>query len=149
MVWGGVSEGGKTDLVVIEGSLNANKYVQEVLAPHVVPYAGAVGESFVLMDDNPRPHRGRAVDPFLDDQGVDRMEWPANSPDLNPIEHVWDQLKQAARRRVDQNTDLAALRRILHEEWAAIPQQRVRKLVQTMRKRCHQVIRARGGYTSY
>lgn len=82
-------------------------------------------------------------------QGVDRMEWPANSPDLNPIEHVWDQLKQAARRRVDQNTDLAALRRILHEEWAAIPQQRVRKLVQTMRKRCHQVIRARGGYTSY
>ena len=60
MVWGGVSEGGKTDLVVIEGSLNANKYVQEVLGPHVVPYAGAVGESFVLMDDNARPHRGRA-----------------------------------------------------------------------------------------
>jgi hypothetical protein len=149
MVWGGISEDGKTDLLVIEGNLNANRYVQEVLIPHVVPYAGAIGDGFVLMDDNARPHRGRVVDQFIDDQGIERMEWPANSPDLNPIELLWDQLKQAARRRIDDNTTLADLCHILQEEWAAIPQWRVSRLIRSMRNRCLQVIRSQGGHTSY
>lgn len=60
-----INKNGKTDLLVIEGNLNANRYVQEVLTPHVVPYAGAIGDGFVLMDDNAGPHRGRVVDRLL------------------------------------------------------------------------------------
>ena len=121
MVWGGISSGGKTDLVLIEGNLNGQRYITEILQSQVVPYAGAIGDEFILMDDSARPHRARVVDQFLEVQGVTRMEWPANSPDLNPIEHLWDQLKRAVRRRINQNTTLGALYQLLQEEWAALP----------------------------
>ena len=83
MVWGGISRGGKTDPVFIEGNLTARRYIDEVLEPMVVPYAGAIGQDFILQDDNARPHRAGIVRNFLDGEGIERMEWPALSPDLN------------------------------------------------------------------
>ena len=149
MVWGGISSGGKTDLVLIEGNLNGQRYITEILQSQVVPYAGAIGDEFILMDDSARPHRARVVDQFLEVQGVTRMEWPANSPDLNPIEHLWDQLKRAVRRRINQNTTLGALYQLLQEEWAALPPQSLSNLIDSMPDRCNQVLMNNGGYTSY
>ena len=149
MVWGGISSGGKTDLVLIEGNLNGQRYITEILQSQVVPYAGAIGDEFILMDDSACPHRARVVDQFQEVQGVTRMEWPANSPDLNPIEHLWDQLKRAVRRRINQNTTLGALYQLLSEEWAALPPQRLSDLIDSMPDRCNQVLMKNGGYTSY
>ena len=53
-------------------------------------YTAAVGPSFVLMDDNARLHRATIVDNFLESQWIARMECPAYSPNLNPIEDLWD-----------------------------------------------------------
>ncbi|GFV88938.1 transposable element Tcb2 transposase [Trichonephila clavipes] len=64
----------------------------EILRPIVVPYAAAIGDDFILMDDNSRPHRANLVDDSLFEEGIVRMEWPACSPNMNPIEHVWDAL---------------------------------------------------------
>ena len=72
----------------------------------------------------------------LQNLGVERMEWPAVSPDLNPIEYLWDQLGRAVRARVTNATMLADLRQILVEEWDAIPQQCMTRLVTSMRRRC-------------
>ncbi|GBM61859.1 hypothetical protein AVEN_265505-1 [Araneus ventricosus] len=68
----------------------AQRYRDEILRPIVVPYAAAIGDEYFLMDDNATPHRAFLLYNFLFDKGILRMDWLAYSPDMNPIEHVWD-----------------------------------------------------------
>ncbi|GFY36072.1 transposable element Tcb2 transposase [Trichonephila clavipes] len=89
LVYGGISIDGRTDLYIIrDGPLTARRYRDEILRPIVVPYAAAIGDDFILMDDNCRPPRANLVDDFLFEEGIVRMEWPACFPDMDPIEHV-------------------------------------------------------------
>ncbi len=59
-----------------------------VLNPHVKPYAGAVGEGFIHIHDNARPHTAGACTAYLDQQGIAVLDWPSKSPNLKPIEHL-------------------------------------------------------------
>ncbi|GBL80412.1 hypothetical protein AVEN_92309-1 [Araneus ventricosus] len=69
------------------------------------------------MDDNARPHRAAIVDNFLECEGIQRMEWPAYSPDLNPIENIWKALGQAVCRCFPPPAALSDLETALQEEW--------------------------------
>ncbi|GBM62442.1 Transposable element Tcb2 transposase [Araneus ventricosus] len=96
MVWAGIMLDGRTPLHVFErGSVTGVRYRDEILEPYVRLFRGAVGPEFILIDDNARPHRALLVDEFLESEDIHRMDWTARSPDLNPIEHVWDALGRA------------------------------------------------------
>ena len=138
-----------TSLVIGNGTLTALRYVNEILDVYVHPYAGAVGENFILMDDNARAHRARITDQYLEQATIVRMEWPARSPDLNPIEHAWDMLQTAVSSRLVQPASVQELRKALLEEWDQIPQYKIRRLISSMRRRCQAVIEARGHHTRY
>ena len=150
MVWAGISFHARTELVFIDGgSMTAHRYVAEVLEEHVVPYAPFVGNNFVLMHDNARPHTARIVTDYLLAVGITCMDWPALSPDLNVIEHIWDELSRRVKNRSPSPNTLGELQSALREEWGTIPQEFIQNLIMGMNRRMQAVINARGGNTHY
>ncbi|GFU82456.1 transposable element Tcb2 transposase [Trichonephila clavipes] len=82
----GIMINGRTRLHVVANGTMTGQIHDEVLLPHVRLFRGAVGDKFVFMDDNATCHRTLAVQDCLDSEGIQRLVWPARSPDLNPIE---------------------------------------------------------------
>ncbi|GFV12729.1 transposable element Tcb2 transposase [Trichonephila clavipes] len=124
------------DLYIIrDGPLTARRYRDEILRPIVVTYAAAIGDDFILMDDNCRPHRANLVEDFLFEEGIVRMEWPGCSPDMNPIEHVWDALGRRVAGLQPPPQTLQELERALLEEWDKIPQLVIKSIIDCMRQR--------------
>lgn len=93
IVWAEISFGNHTDLHVFHvRTLIGVRYRDKVLDPYARPYAGAIGNDFVLMDDNARNHRTVVVKVYLEGHGLERMKWLSHSPDLNPIIQFWNNL---------------------------------------------------------
>ena len=115
MVWGGVSQHHRTEPVVIAGNLNAVRYREDILLPHVVPFLQAHPD-MTLQHDNATSHTARSVQDFLQDRNVSVLPWPAKSPDLNPIDHVWDQLDRRLRARAIPPRNIWELAGALAEE---------------------------------
>ncbi|KAJ4426240.1 hypothetical protein ANN_27052 [Periplaneta americana] len=101
------------------------------------------------MHDNARPHIAHAVGDYLQEVGIHVLPWPARSPDMNPIEHVWDMLERRVKNRRPRPESLQELRRALGEEWELIPQEDIANQTESMPRRMDAVIQARGGNTRY
>ncbi|GFU92880.1 transposable element Tcb1 transposase [Trichonephila clavipes] len=150
MVWASIMINGRTCLhVVANETMTGQRYIDEVLLLHVRLFRGAVGDKFVFMDDNATCHRTLAVQDCLDSEGIQRLVWPARSPDLNLIENLWDALGRQVAGRNHPPTNKNTLIRALTEEWDKLPQQLLDNVVQCMVRRVECCITLHVGHIPY
>ncbi|GFV36087.1 transposable element Tc3 transposase [Trichonephila clavipes] len=90
--------------------------VNDILLPYVRLFRGAMGLQFLFMDDNAPCHRTVAAEQLLESEDIERMDWPARSPDLNTIEHVWDILGRRLAARTLPPVTIRELRLALQDE---------------------------------
>ena len=113
----------------------------------VVPYLQQHNVG-IFQHDNARPNTARHTQNILRIHDVNVLQWPAKSPDLSPIEHLWDHLGRQLRERHGIN-NIPYLERALRAELVRIPSQVIRKLICSMRRHCLAVLAANGGHTRY
>ena len=147
MVWAAIWTGGRSQLFVVQASLTGSVY-RDLLQHFVEEYRADLPEHWILQDDNAPPHRAAVVQEFKANQDIRSLPWPANSPDLNPIEHAWDCLGRAVRSH-PQATSIQQLADLLEREWDLIPQEFLDNLIRSMSSRVGAVLQSRGGHTRY
>lgn len=145
MVWGGIMFGQRTTLVHITGSLTSGRYVTQVVMPVVRPLVQAAAGT-LFQQDNARPHVARHTLNSLN--GIDILPWPAASPDLSPIEHVWAAIGRVVHRAPQPHT-VEELRAAVDSAWQAISQETINSLIDSMPRRLEACIAARGGHIAY
>lgn len=148
MVWGAIRFGWKSPLLIIDGNLTANRYMNTVLGAEVVPYVQQ-NNGAIFMHDNARPHVAQVCQDYLRDNNVQVLDWPPYSPDMNPIEHLWDHLDRKVRARHPPPQNHVQLRQALIEEWHRYPQFQVNRLIMSMPRRIRALRQANGGHTRY
>ena len=148
MLWGCFSAAGTGKLVRIEGKMNAAMY-RDILDENLLQSALDLrqGRRFIFQQDNDPKHTAKITKEWLHNNSVTVLEWPSQSPDLNPIEHLWRDLKMAVHQRLPSN--LTELERICKEEWQRIPKSRCEKLVASFPKRLMAVLDQKGASTKY
>ena len=119
MVWGGIMGRKKTNLIVVQGNLNVQGYINQILQPEAFTFLRRHGPA-ILMHDNSRPHVTRICRQFLNRNNVNVLPWPAVAPGMNPIEHIWDYLSRKVRAKGNVHS-LRDLENALIQEWNNIP----------------------------
>ncbi|KAG2459808.1 TC1A transposase, partial [Polypterus senegalus] len=148
MPWGCFSVVGNGRLVRIKGKMTAAMY-RDILDQNLLQSALdlRLRQRLIFQQDNDPKDRAKISKQWLQDNSVNVLEWPSQSPDLNLIEHHWRDLKMAVHRRFPSN--LMELERCCKEEWVKLAKDRCAKLVASYSKRLEAVITAKGTSTKY
>lgn len=119
MVWGAFSYFGVGPLYWIKERMDTVKY-RQILLDIMLPYATEnMPESWVFQQDNDPKHTARAIKLWLEENNVRLLEWPSQSPDLNPIEHLWQEIKTSLKGKCFKKKE--DLFEKIKEEWFRVP----------------------------
>lgn len=147
MVWGCFSRSGVGPLVKIDGIMDRFLY-KDILENNMLPHADEeMPLRWLFQQDNDPKHKSRFVQNWLNEHNVPLMDWPSQSPDLNPIENLWDHLDSKIRSHSISNKN--ELWEVLKTEWAAISSKDCTRLIDSMPRRCREVINSKGYSTKY
>ena len=151
MVWGCITSGGVGYLTEIEGIMDQHLY-KEILAGELadtIEYNELDEEKVIFQHDNDPKHTAKSVTQYLSEQEFRVMNWPAQSPDLNPIENCWSYVKQKLYSYPKPASGLIELWERMEEEWEKIPKEYIENLYLSMNRRMKACIKAKGYWTKY
>jgi hypothetical protein len=153
MIWGCMTYAGLGNMHEVEGRMNADQYIQildQSLLPTMRSMRDFPFEKLIFQQDNDPKHTSKKASKWIRDQGLELMKWPSQSPDLNPIEHMWTLLKKRLGSQYnDIPSSMRALAERTREQWGEITPQACQDLIESMPRRVAAVIKAKGGHTKY
>jgi DDE superfamily endonuclease len=151
MVWGCFGWNGVGVLTEVQGIMDKHQYV-EILEGGVLESFENLemeeGKRYFQQDNDPK-HASKLVQQWFEDQDIEVIGWPAQSPDINPIEHLWHILKMALKEYPEPPKGAHELWDRVVVEWSKIPVETCQKLIESMPRRIAAVIKAKGGHTKY
>jgi hypothetical protein len=159
MIWGCIWLGGRSEIIIMErdqiskgNGYSTWSYLRALEAGLLPVYKPGI----FFQQDNAKIHVSREAKEWFEEHGIWVIDWPAHSPDMNPIEHVWRALKSILHRQHadvhllgNNAADRALLRQWIQEAWWQIPQELIDRLVLSAGNRVHALRKAKGWYTKY
>lgn len=150
MIWSCISSKGMGRLYVVEGTMRQDQYrrvLETKLIPQLTDWFGNGPKIF--MHDGAPCHKAKSVSKYLDDHRIPVLRWPGNSPDMNPIENVWNCLKvELGKDNITNKTQL--IERIIHH-WHHNEKlaETARNCISSMPRRIAALLKAKGRSTKY
>lgn len=151
MLWGCITVHGIGFMCRIEGRMDSDLYTT-ILSDefmNTVNFYNLNKADIIFQQDNDPKHTSKLATKWFEDNDIEVLDWPAQSPDLNPIEHIWWILKSKLAEYEEEPTTIVELWRRIEEEWEKIPTNICREFIESMPRRIAAVYKARGGYTKY
>ena len=148
MVWGCMSSAGVGSLVFIDYKMKQEHYINILndnleYSAHLL----GLGNNFWFQQDNDPKHVSKSALDFFEENAIKLLKTPPQSPDLNPIEHLWHYIKMKLNDKRFRNKE--QLKKAIIKEWDQIGDEVTRNLVESMPRRLEAVIKANGGHTKY
>ena len=158
MIWGCIMKGKKGPLVVLEypggrgGGMTGERYISQVLEAHLNSFYHQMKEerpAVMFQQDGAPSHTSKLTKRWLADHGISIFPHPPSSPDLNPIEPVWHELKKIIRALPHIPTTVLKLIKAVYDAWEVLTIPDIDKYVDTMPDRVQAVLAANGGHTRF
>jgi hypothetical protein len=149
MIWGGFSLKGKTELEFTDSTMNSKMH-KDLLVRRLLPFGrSSHSNEFIFQQDNAPCHSSEIIYDWVEDEGINHMNWPSFSPDLNPIENFGGKMARRAYADGSQFSSITQLKEKIIQEWNNIPISYLKKLIGSMPIRMFEVAKASGGSINY
>jgi transposase len=151
MIWGCMSAEGVGYACHIDHRMDAKVYT-DILDDYLLPtidYYDLEKDNIIFQQDNDSKHTSKAAQKWFENNEIEVLEWPAQSPDLSPIEHLWEYLERRLAAYKTEPKGMLELWERIEIEWDKIPLEVCMNLIESMPRRIAAVLKAKGGYTRY
>jgi transposase len=153
MFWGAFCQKMKSETHFIEGKMTGTVY-RGILRNHVIPFIKTLNNGFmtrrnrfIYQQDNDPKHTSKVAKKFIETSGIQLLDWPSCSPDLNPIENLWSIVKMKVYKTFPDNR-IELKERLIHE-WNNIKQETIDNLVNSMPRRLDLILENNGNRINY